>query len=390
MSKITCTICGASVHSIQLHLKEFHEGVTIGDYQERFPSDPILSDMAKEHLRKSKAASVKPPESVEIDMSVSARVIEMKRDEDFEMLPLGTTFELGRVKAALSKKGEPIPIKVFNVGKDSEIIPGTDDGYIFNIDLLKTTLMGLELNIPVYLWGHAGVGKSTVLEQIAAHTNRPYVRVQHTANTEEAHIVGQTLANKDGTYFEPGPLSLAMRNGWMYNADEYDFAHASVLAVYQPVLEGKSLVIKEAPPEWRTIKPHKNFRFVATGNTNGSGDETGLYIGTNMGNAANYSRFGIIQNVEYMPTKQEVQVLVSQSGIVSEDAKKLVDFAQDVRKAYDAGNMSATIGPRELIYAARIGFMKGSWSEGLTLSFINRLGSVDRETATGLSQRVFG
>lgn len=68
-----------------------------------------------------------------------------------------------------------------------------------------------------------------------------------------------------------------MKHGWVYLADEYDFAFPQILGVYQPVLEGEALVIKEATPEWRRITPHERFAFIGTGNTNGSGDETGLY-----------------------------------------------------------------------------------------------------------------
>lgn len=383
--KIKCEICGAMVHSIQIHLKKDHPEISLSDYQSDYPEAPIMSDAAKELMAKKRAES----ESVKTEMSTAAKVLDFAK-EDFTMEPMADVFGLGRVKAAMSARGKPIPIRVLKPTAFDDMIPEIDTGYIFNIELLKTVLLGLEMNIPVYLWGHAGVGKSTIHEQIAAHTKRPYFRVQHTANTEEAHIVGQTLANESGTYFEPGPLALAMKHGWMYNADEYDFAHASILAVYQPVLEGKSLIIKEAPPEWRVVKPHKNFRFVATGNTNGSGDETAIYVGTNIGNAANYSRFGIVEHVDYMPRQQEEKVLVSQAGLVLEDAKKLVDFASEVRKAFNSGNMSATIGPRELIYAAKIGVKRGSWKIGVTLSFINRLGQVDRETSTGLAQRIFG
>jgi cobaltochelatase CobS len=299
-------------------------------------------------------------------------------------------FDLGKVKAAMNARGEPIPITILAKGDHQDMVPAKDPGYIFNIELLKTVLLGLDLRIPVYLWGHAGVGKSTLIEQVCAHTNRPYMRIQHTINTEESHIVGQTLANDSGTYFEPGPLTLAMKYGWTYNADEYDYAHASVLSVYQAVLEGKSLVIKEAPHEWRVVRPHENFRLVATGNTNGSGDESGLYSGTNVGNAANYSRFGIVERVDYMPKAQEARVIVNQSGVAKEDADKLVEFASLIRASYDASKMSATIGPRELIYAGMIGLRRGNWITGLTLSFINRLGNVDRETALGIAQRVFG
>lgn len=383
MTKINCEICGAQVHSIQIHLRDEHPDTNIAEYREQYPEAPLLSDLAKEQIKKSKK------ETSKTSMSVAAKVVDFSK-EDHTMEPLHKTFGLGKVKAALNGKGDAIPIKVFKDSDYNDLVPEADSRYIFNIELLKTVLLGLEFNIPTYLWGHAGVGKSTIFEQIAHNTNRPYYRVQHTANTEESHIVGQTLANEDGTYFEPGPLALAMKNGWLYNADEYDFAHASILAVYQPVLEGKSLVIKEAPPEWRVVKPHPNFRFVATGNTNGSGDEHALYVGTNIGNAANYSRFGIVEMVDYMPKKQEIAILINQAGLVAKDAEKVIDFAGEIRKAFDKGDMTSTVGPRELINASRIGVKRGSWTTGLKLSFINRLGSVDRETALGIAQRIFG
>lgn len=386
-NKITCQICGAEVHSIQLHLRDSHPEWDIEQYKEEYPDALLLSELAQKRIAE-KAASRDTTVTTEMAGAATAAVSTLGKSV---RKPLHETFKLGKVKAAMNAKGDPIPITVLARGGDyDDMVPDEDPAYIFNIELLKTVLLGLELNIPVYLWGHAGVGKSTILEQVAHYTNRPYMRVQHTANTEEAHIVGQILANEKGTFFDPGPLALSMKHGWMYNADEYDFAHPSVLAVYQAVLERKPLVIKEAPPEWRVIHPHADFRFVATGNTNGAGDETGLYMGTNMGNAANYSRFGIVEKVEYMPKGQEISVICGQAGLVKEDAEKLVDFATSVRKSFDSGKMGATIGPRELIYAAMLGLRRGSWRTGLNLAFINRLGSVDRETADGVAQRIFG
>jgi cobaltochelatase CobS len=199
------------------------------------------------------------------------------------------------------------------------------------------------------------------------------------------------LARDGSTYFEPGPLALAMKHGWVYCADEYDFAMPAVLAVYQPVLEGEPLYIKEAPPEWRHIVPHPNFRFVATGNTNGSGDETGLYQGTQLGNAANYSRFAVTEEVGYMAPKIEAAVVAQQSGAAISDAERVVDFANEVREAFKASRISATISPRELIAAAKVGLVKGSdWRTGLKLAFTNRLPRVDKETVEQFAQRVFG
>jgi cobaltochelatase CobS len=183
---------------------------------------------------------------------------------------------------------------------------------------------------------------------------------------------------------------MAMINGWAFLADEYDFAKPSVLAVYQPVLEGKSLVIKEAPPEMRVIKPHPQFRFVATGNTNGSGDETGLYQGTLVQNGANYDRFGMVIHKKYMDRAAEETILKNHCKLVDADAKKMVEFATLIRQSYDAAKVSDTISPRALINASRIGVMRGSFRQGLNLAFINKLSKIDREVADGLAQRIFG
>jgi cobaltochelatase CobS len=192
------------------------------------------------------------------------------------------------------------------------------------------------------------------------------------------------------TEFQPGLLPLAMRNGWTYLADEYDFGNPAVLAVYQPILEpGKSLVIKDAPDEWRVVKPHENFRFVATGNTNGSGDDTGLYQGTQIQNAANYDRFGMVLEATYMKPELESAILVNRAKVKKEHADKLVDFANRVRESYKNKEVSNTISPRCLIDAADIGLRKGSWRAGLTLSFINKLSAVDRAVIDGVASRVF-
>lgn len=323
-----------------------------------------------------------------------------------ERKSFAATFGLGNNAAAKNVKGGDIMIDVLT-GVDSEyqpFIPPKDEAYVFNIDLLKTAMIAVQMNTPLLLWGVHGTGKTTLLEQFCAHTNRPAIRVQHTVSTEEAHILGQILVKNGETVFEPGPLAVAMKYGLFYIADEYDFALPNVCAVYQPVLEGKALIIKEAPKEWRVIEPHPNFRIAATGNTNGSGDETGLYQGTQIQNAANYSRFGVTAEVSYMSKKHETAVVASQARIHPRDAAKLVDFAQKVRDSFNGSEISTTISPRELINAGKLGRVMARPQElpdgtssimpdlrrGLQLAFVNRLNSVDRQAVDDFAQHIFG
>jgi cobaltochelatase CobS len=387
--KIKCELDGALVHSIKLHLEKYHPSVTLADYQSRYPEAPVLSEKAKDAIRTKRA------EKVAEKANFGAR---QPLTDLFGFLPATVTNSQGKVMDA----------RVYDrsdySADDLAWIPKIDPDYIFNVDLTKIALMALELNKPALFWGVHGTGKTTAWEQVCARTNRPFHRVQHTVNTEEAHILGQlgvvteVTTDSDGkdhvhavTKFNPGPLTLAMKHGWVYCADEYDFGMPSVLAAYQPVMEGKALIIKDAPPEWRVTEPHPNFRFVATGNTNGGGDETGLYQGTQIQNAANYSRFAVTKQVGYMEPKIEAAVIAGKSGIRMQEATKIIDYATKIRTAFTGGQISNTVSPRELINAALFGVVTGgNWREGLALAFANRLSTVDRDVCDQFAQRVFG
>lgn len=380
--RIECRICGAQVHAIQLHLRDVHPEMSLEQYQAKYPDAPVISEVAKKKLEEHKAAKLASATPAKVEMAGAAGV---------ETKALHLLFDLGEAKAALNGRGQPIPVRVLPSHAHQDLVPAIDPNHVFDIELLKNCLMAIELNIPVYGWGHKGAGKTTTLEQICARTNRPLLRIQHTIDTESSNIIGQWTIRAGETVFQPGPLTLAMKYGWLYLADEYDYALPQVLSVYQPILEGKSLVIKEAQgTEWAIVHPHPNFRFAATGNTNGSGDETGLYQGTQIQNSANYDRFGVMVKVDYMKPELEQVILVKQAKITADDAKKLVDYAGRIRESYDGNKMSDTISPRALINAAKLGIRRGSFRVGLALAFINKLNKVDREVANGLAQRVFG
>lgn len=390
--KIECRECGAMVHAVQRHLKEAHPAITTEQYQAKYPGAPMLSEAAKVALAKKKAEAAAGEGGGEAVMAhaASATVTTLVPKGTIIKKHLHEVFELGKVKAALSARGDPINISVVSPHDQQDMVPPVSDEYVYDIDELKNIILAMELNINSYTWGHKGSGKSELYEQVCARTNRPTIRIQHTVNTEESHIVGQWIVKGGNTEFQLGPLALAMLNGWVYIADEYDFGMPSVLAVYQPVLEGKSLVIKEAPPSMRVIKPHPNFRFGATGNTNGSGDETGLYQGTLIQNGANYDRFGMVIHKKYMDKAAESQILQNRAKLMKADADKMVEFATLVRQSYDGAKLSDTVSPRALINASKIGVMRGSFRQGLALAFINKLSKVDREVADGLAQRIFG
>ena len=384
---ILCEICGAKVHVIQHHLKQEHRDVTLDDYTARFPHAPVLSQKAIRMVAERNAK--KAVEAAPVATASATGALLYEGGFNVTKRALHEVFKLGRVKAALGNKGNDIPIQLVTAPDDLALyVPDQDPNYIFPIDLLKKLMLGIESNTPTYLWGHAGVGKSSVVEQACAMTGRPMLRIQHTRNTEESHVLGQWTVKDGQTVFELGPLAFCMKYGLTYLADEYDFGMPAVLSLYQPVLEGKALVIKDADVGNRVIKPHPLFRFVATGNTNGTGDETGLYQGTMMQNAANYERFGIVEEVHYMEPQVEIGVVAGQGNIPREEAEKLVNFGTMIREAFANGKIGLPISPRSLIYAARNGKRLANMKTGLQLAYINRLSRVDQEAANEVLKRI--
>lgn len=397
--KIICQIDGQETHSIQLHIKQnYADTWTIEKYKQEFPDAPILSEFAKRRLEQTSAARVAATPTAPVEpatqTSVAAALATGVSSANLgsTMSKLHELFDLGNVPAAMSTKGSPINVNVMTGHDDLAIayLQDIDRDYVFNIDLLKKVMVALELNFPMLLWGMHGTGKTTVVQQACARTKRPAIRVQHSINMQESEVLGQWTVRDGSTQFQLGPLPMAMLNGWTYIADEYDFAMPSVLAVYQPVLEGQALLIKDAPPHLRKITPHPNFRFFATGNTNGCGDETGLYQGTLVQNAANYSRFQITEEVKYMEKDIEKAIIIAKTGIANAEANNYIKFANDIREMFRSQKISMTISTRELISAGKIAIVfGGNWKLGLQLAFANRLPRVDAEVINQYLQRIY-
>jgi cobaltochelatase CobS len=244
-----------------------------------------------------------------------------------------------------------------------------------------------------------GLGKTKNIEMVCAKTKRPAIRVNHSMNMSEYDVLGMEGVKKhisdDGqvvsfTEFVPGPLAEAFKYGWVYIADEYDRAHPMVLSVYQAVLEGADkLIIKHASGDWRVVYRHPNFRFMATGNTNGSGDDTGLYLGTTNQDAANMERFAVTHRVTWMDQKSEIAILVQSLKLRKDDATRLVKFANKIRNLVEQGRVSLPIGSRVLSNMALIGKKKGSFIEGITLAYANRLPETERDAAIQAATQEF-
>ena len=247
--------------------------------------------------------------------------------------------------------GKPSGTTVRGYAVPSAYTPAIDHDYIFHESSRDMVVWFVNLqgaqgaHEPLYVFGPTGCGKTSCIKQLAARLNYPIFEVTGHGRLEFADLVGH-LTVKDGNMtFEYGPLALAMRYGAVLLLNEIDLTSPEIAAGLNSVLDGSPLCIAENGGE--IIQPHPMFRFVATANTNGAGDDTGLYQGTQRQNLAWLDRFTICE-VSYPDATVEKKLLSQRFPSLPETlCATMVEYANEIRKLFmgeaSTGNLTNTI-----------------------------------------------
>lgn len=126
--------------------------------------------------------------------------------------------------------------------------------------------------------------------------------------------------DREFLYIE-GMFAKAVRHGMMFIAEELNMAYAEVLAMFNGPLEGKPLILKTG----EVVKPHPNFRFIATMNI-GDG-----YEGTKALNVSLLGRFHRFVELNAIPDEVQIEIIKNETGIDGGIAKKIVKAMNMIR-----------------------------------------------------------
>ena len=270
---------------------------------------------------------------------------------------------------------------VVTTNPDFEIsfIPEVDSQYVAwgNHKTVESVIKS-KLFYPVFVTGLSGNGKTFMVEQICAKLKREMIRVNVTIETDEDDLLGGFRLIDGETVFHKGPVVDAMERGAVLLLDEVDLASNKILCL-QPVLEGKGVYLKKIN-QW--IKPADGFTIVATANTKGKGSDSGAFIGTNILNEAFLERFAVTIEQEYPAVATESKILdkvfasldVADSGF----AKKLVDWADIIRKTFYDGGIDEVISTRRLVHIVKAYSIFNDRSQAIDLC-INRFDDETKE-----------
>lgn len=213
----------------------------------------------------------------------------------------------------------------------------------------------LQENNCVMLTGHAGVGKSTLTEQIAARINQPVRRVPINGSMTVSDLLGFWTVINGSTVWVNGILTQAVVEGWWIILDEFDFALPAILACLQTITEPlnprdpiRILELKEKGGE--CIRAHANFRIIATGNTIGCMEEFRHLYGTEKLSASMTDRFNVYY-VPYLSPEEEARVFMAvhpRFNAFPDLASKMVEVTFLLRSAFEKQEISLPFSTRRL------------------------------------------
>ena len=232
-----------------------------------------------------------------------------------------------------------------------DIVPKKDPVFVSfgNYPDLKSIIKS-NMFYPVFITGLSGNGKTMGVTQACAEAKKELIRVNITIETDEDDLLGGYRLKDGQTVWQNGPVIEAMERGALLLLDEIDLASNKIMCL-QPILEGSGIYVKKIN---KFVKPTNGFNVVATANTKGQGSDDGKFIGTNVLNEAFLERFPITFEQKYPTAKVEEKILVNtlaKSGKKDKDfCKKLVTWADVIRKTYFDGGVDEIISTRRLVH----------------------------------------
>lgn len=285
------------------------------------------------------------------------------------------------------------PVPAFS--NRTEHVPEIDPDYHFDSNTTRAILAGFVHNRRVLVQGFHGTGKSTHIEQVAAHLNWPCIRVNLDSHISRTDLIGRDVITlKDGkqiTHFQEGILPWALSRPVAIVFDEYDAGRPDVMFVIQRVLEaqGKLTLLDQN----KVLSPHPYFRIFATSNTIGLGDSTGLYHGTQPINQGQMDRWNIVTNLGYLARDVEYKIINARVKNMSAKQKEnlgaMIAMANLTREGFMNGDLSTVMSPRTVINWAENMVIFDDIHFAFKVTFFNKCDESERPVISEFYQRCF-
>ncbi len=199
------------------------------------------------------------------------------------------------------------------------------------------------LKMPLLIKGPTGTGKSRFVEFMAQEVGKKLITVSCHEETSATDLIGRFIIKGAETIWIDGPLSIAVKKGYILYLDEIAEARPDVIVAIHSLTDHRRELFIDKLGE--TIKAHEDFLLVASFNP-------GYQKGFKELKPSTRQRF-VALSFDYPQPKIEVEILVNETGIAADIAQKLVNIASKIRNLTELG-LTETVSTRLLVDAAKL------------------------------------
>ena len=199
------------------------------------------------------------------------------------------------------------------------------------------------VRMPMMLKGPTGCGKTRFVEYMAWKLNKPLITLACNEDMTASDLVGRYLLDADGTRWQDGPLTLAVRYGAICYLDEVVEARQDTTVVIHPLTDARRVLPLEKKNE--LVSAHPDFQLVISYNPGYQSILKDLKQSTKQ-------RFGAL-DFGYPVRDVEIEIVSHEAGIGPDLAAKLVSVAERARNLKGHG-LEEGISTRMLIYAGSL------------------------------------
>jgi len=197
--------------------------------------------------------------------------------------------------------------------------------------------------IPFLLKGPTGTGKSRFIEFMAHELNTQLLTISCHEETSSTDLIGRFIIKGAETVWLDGPLTTAVKEGHVLYLDEIAEARPDVIVAIHSLTDHRRELFIDKLGE--TFKAHDDFMLVASFNP-------GYQRGFKELKPSTRQRF-VALSFDYPEEKVEAEILVSETGVQLDVAKKLVNIATKIRNLTELG-LTETVSTRLLVDAAKL------------------------------------
>ena len=212
--------------------------------------------------------------------------------------------------------------------------------------------------LPLVLKGPTGCGKTRFVEHMAWRLKRPLLTIACHEELSASDLVGRWLLDSEGTRWQDGPLTRAVRHGGLCYLDELIEARADTLVVIHPLTDTR----RQLPLAQRgeLVHAHPDFQLVVSYNPSPSAREM---------KASTRQRFCALE-FAYPSPEREAGIVAKETGLDLAQAAAIVAFGLRTRRLEGFG-LDEGASTRMLVHAALLVM------QGLAIGKACRLAIVD-------------